>query len=185
MKNWKVRNKIIGGFSCIIFLMLILSVVFMLLFIAINNRSLNLINFTSKEQQILLKANADILNMRRMTPMVHAFAGDEVRIDSFNEDFKKFFASTNNRLDEYLLLINKDPHLSTDDIKYINLKVNEMKKLLIDYKTLLFDPNIISAKQGNIEAIAASNSIHGSLILSVSAVMLPLFAAMASFFGNR
>ena len=168
MKHWKVRSKIIGGFLGVVFLMIGIAVVFIILFSKINSNYSNLINYTTNQQQTLLRANADILNMRRMTPMVHAFAGDETRINNFHDEFNRSYESTHSRLDTYLSLVNDDPHLSADDKNKISSSVNELKKLLLDYKTLLFEPNIISAKQGNVAAITASNTTYGSLILSVS-----------------
>ena len=99
--------------------------------------------------------------------MVHAFAGDEGRINSFHDEFNRSFDATNAKLESYLALVNDDPQLSVDEKKNITSNVGELKDLLVQYKTLLFEPTIISAKQGNVEAIAASNSLYGSLILSV------------------
>ena len=109
MKNWKVENKIRGGFFSILFLIFGLSAIFISIFSTINNNYAHLIDYTSNGQQLLLKANADILNMRRMVSMVHAFAGDVDRINNFHDEFNRSYAATNDRLDAYLTLVNADP----------------------------------------------------------------------------
>jgi len=167
MKNWKVRNKIIGGFAGIVLLMIGLSIVFVIIFAGINNNYSDLVNYTAGQQQVLLKTNADILNMRRMTPLVQAYAGDAARIDGFNEEFNKSYESANSRLETYLSLVNDDPRLTKQDKDYIYSSVNELKNLLVQYKTLLFDPYVIHGKEGNAEAIAASNTTYSVLSATV------------------
>jgi len=168
MRHWKVKGKIISGFVGMLTLMVILSLVFIYFFTSINNSYSSLINHTSAEQKYLLMASTDVMNMRRMAGMIHAFAGDIDRINGYENGFNSSYEAANGYLDSYLKSVKADPRQSEEEIKRAVSSVYDIKGFLTQYKTLLFEPNVISAKNMDIEAINKSISTYGSLILSVN-----------------
>ncbi|MDR1753335.1 MAG: methyl-accepting chemotaxis protein [Eubacterium sp.] len=165
MKNWKVKSKIMGGFVGVFLLLTILSVTVIIFFVT---SSETLSSYATAGQEKLLRASTDLMNMRRMTGMIHAFAGDEERIDGYHNEFNASYEAVVNYLDTYLSISGSNPQLLPEDIAAISSSVSQMEKELSQYKTLLFEPNVVNAKKGDIEALNASNVKYGSLIVSVS-----------------
>ena len=164
MKNWKIRNKILVGF---IGMILIISAISMAMVIFFSYTSNTLIHHTDVGKDHLLIASTDIMNMRRMTGMIHAFAGDDARIDGFADDFYKSYDATFLQLDEYLNTLRDNPTILVDDYNYKITEIANLKELLSQYRTFLFVPNEANARLGDVEALTASNVRYGSLILSV------------------
>ena len=165
MKNWKVRTKILTGFIGTLLTLTILSASIIVFFISTSN---TLINHITVGQECLLRSSTDIMNMRRMTGMIHAFAGDVGRVEMYNDEFNVSLAATNKCLDEYLDALRDNPLISYQEFQQISTEVAEMKELLIQYKTLLFEPNVINAKLGDVEALMPTSITYGPLIISVS-----------------
>jgi methyl-accepting chemotaxis protein len=165
VKNWKVKSKIMGGFIGVFLLLTILSATIIIFFVTASD---TLASYASAGQEQLLKASTDLMNMRRMTGMIHAFAGDEERIDGYHNEFNASYEATVNYLDTYLNISNSNPQLLPENLAAITASVAEMKDLLSQYKALLFEPNVVNAKKGDVEALGAANVKYGSLIMSVS-----------------
>jgi len=166
-KNASVKTKIIASFLAVLAIMMALFIVFMLLFKRISDNTAHTLNETATKQEMLLRASTDIMNMRRMTGMIHAFAGDEGRINGFEADFFASYDATIQYLDSFAELVSSSPNLQKDKKDSLISGIGALKDVLYQYRTLLFEPNVIAAKRGDIESLTASNVQFGSLILSV------------------
>jgi methyl-accepting chemotaxis protein len=99
--------------------------------------------------------------------MIHAFHGDVERIETYDATFNHSYDAVLGYLDEYLEKSEGHPMIS-DGIKGdIRSTVTEMKSLLSDYRTLLFEPNVIFAKAGDVESLMPTSVQYGPLILAV------------------
>jgi len=165
MKNFKVATKILVCFLVILLNINALATVVLVRFSAMSE---TLLNYAQVGQEPLLRASTDIMNMRRMTGMVHAFAGENDRIDSYVIDFNKSYEAAFNFLDSYLESSRNNPLLHENDIRNIETTIKDVKDLLYQYKTQLFDPNVIHARVADIESMTANNIQFGPLIASVN-----------------
>ena len=173
-RNAKVKTKIISSFIIVLTLMMVLFVIFVVLINKVSSENTHSINDTAVKQEMLLRASTDIMNMRRMTGMIHAFAGDEGRIDGYEADFFASYDATINYLEAFEKLTRDSTYLQEEKKITLTAETEEMKDLLYQYRTLLFEPNVVNAKIGDIDALSASNVRYGSLIMSVSEKIVEL-----------
>jgi methyl-accepting chemotaxis protein len=154
-----------GGFVGVFLILTILSAAIIIFFVTASD---TLASYATAGQEQLLKASTDLMNMRRMTGMIHAFNGDEERINGYHNEFNASYEATVNYLDAYMSISESNPQLSPENVAAVVSSVTEMKDTLEQYKTLLFEPNVVNAKKGDVEALGAANVKYGSLIMSVS-----------------
>ena len=166
--NASVRTKILTSIIIILAIMIALFLVFVLSFNRISDESAHSLNETSVKQEMLLRAEVHIMNMRRMTGMIHAFAGNEERIDGFTADFFASYDATLQYLDSFVSLVRSSDDLQEEKINSLSSSVEDLSESLYQYRSLLFEPNVLMAKSGDVEGLSASNVRYGSLILSVN-----------------
>ncbi len=168
IRNWKVRTKILGGLSAVLVLMLAISASFFMLLINASDTGVTVITSTSGAEEMLLRTSVEVMNMRRLTGMIHAFNGDEELINGYQRDFEASYAAANGYLDALAASAASADTITDAERANVAASTAAMKDLLNQYKTLLFDVNVESAKRSDVAALAASNAQYGALITSVS-----------------
>jgi methyl-accepting chemotaxis protein len=168
MKKLSIMKKLLVGFVAVILLAVILAGSSVFIMLSLNSQYKVLLDYTVEGREYLLQASTDIMNMRRMTSMIHAFAGNAERIDGFNNDFNTSYSATLEILDVYTKLIEADTGLPKEDRANNLSEVTAMRELLSQYKANLFEPNVEYAKVSNLEALNESNVKYGGLITSVN-----------------
>ena len=166
--NASVRVKILSVIIMILAVMIALFLVFVLSFNRLSDESTHSLGETTAKQEMLLRAEVHIMNMRRMTGMIHAFAGNEERIDGFAADFYRSYDATLQYLDTFTTLVRSSDDLQDEKKDSLSSSVEDLHEVLHQYRSLLFEPNVVAAKQGDVEALNASNVQYGALILSVN-----------------
>ncbi len=166
IRNWKVRTKILGGLSAVLVLMLAISASFFVLLINASNTGVTVITSTAGAEEMLLRTSVEIMNMRRLTGMIHAFHGNEEQINTYQSDFEASYAAANGYLDTLAASAASADTITDAERANVAASTAAMKDLLYQYKTLLFDVNVESAKRSDTAALAASNAQYGALITS-------------------
>ncbi len=166
MRNWKVRTKIVGGLSAVLVMMLALAIVFFLLFLNVSNANVALLTSTTGAEEMLLRINNEVVNMRRLSGMIHAFHGDVERIDGYQSEFNASYDAANNYLAS-VAAAAASAAIPAEESANVAASTAAVSDLLYQYKTLLFDLNVERAKRSEIEALITSPAEYAALIQSV------------------
>ncbi len=167
IRNLKVRTKILGVLSAVLVLTLAISVSFFMLLINASNTGATVITSTAGAEEMLLRTGVEVMNMRRLTGMIHAFNGDEAQIDAYQRDFEASYAAANGYLSALAASAASADTITEAERANVTASTAAMQDLLSQYKTLLFDVNVESAKRSDTAALAAANAQYGTLITSV------------------
>ncbi len=100
--------------------------------------------------------------------MIHAYNGNEERINGYKSDFEASYAAANGYLASLAASAASADTMTDAEKANVAASTAAVQDLLHQYKTQLFDVNVESAKRSDTEALAASNARYGSLITSVS-----------------
>ncbi len=163
MNNFKIRTKLLLGFSVVIVLAMVMGAVAIMNLTNDTNKFKYLIDFPESRINALLEAAGDFKEMRRCVASIAYFSDDPQMVQSASDSFDVAFKNINSHIDAYITYVNDDPVLTQEIKTQRKSVITQIQDGIAHYKTDVYD-KVMEAVDNNNPQIIAQYINQGSKI---------------------
>ncbi|MCL2754115.1 MAG: methyl-accepting chemotaxis protein [Oscillospiraceae bacterium] len=158
MKNMSVRAKLVLGFGVVVALCVALSAFAFITMTTMSNNYRNNINYSQQRVKIIQSINYDTMDLRRITTAIRADSGIEANQIAHRDASHALVRSINEKLDNYIQLVQDDPNLELQTARGLVDYANEKRTVTQSYLNNLVLPNVEHGLRGDTQAAAANTA---------------------------
>ena len=151
-KNLKIKSKMIVVFIIFIALTFIMGILSFFIIIKINEDYSYLLDYPQQAICILKDVDTELINMRRLAVTAILESGNIELVQRFGNQFSEAYDKACKELDEYIMLNNRDPVLTFDNIRTLNNNAEKLRSYLTEYKTKYMEPAFAHSLEANQQA---------------------------------